>query len=241
MNDFPSFSDHLLVWVFGILLPFFSAMQSQRFAGTIQLDAPSRKKLYLSNSLMLAVSGTAIVGIWLSKERALSGLGFALPRIENQLFFLAVMAFFLAVYLSDLFIGISKAKKKLEQPTWYEQTSFLPESTREIPAYLILCLAAGFFEEIIYRGFMITYFMPVAGEPDSAFPWLALLAPGALFGMAHFYQGWAAVLKIFFFSLLLGFIFIYTGSLYPTMIIHFLIDLVSGLTVMHIKKSKHEN
>jgi membrane protease YdiL (CAAX protease family) len=107
----------------------------------------------------------------------------------------------------------------------------LPEKTRELPSYIILCLCAGIFEEIIYRGFMVTYFLPLNGT-ENEIPWMAIFAPSVLFSLAHTYQGWTAVIKIFIFSLLLGVIFIITKSIYPTMILHFLIDLVGGIVAM---------
>ena len=43
-----------------------------------------------------------------------------------------------------------------------------------------------------------------------------------------------AILKIFLLSLLLGIIFIWSGSLWLVMIIHFLIDLIGGLVMMYL-------
>ena len=76
---------------------------------------------------------------------------------------------------------------------------------------------------------MVGYFLEGTKE---GIPWLALLAPAILFSLAHFYQGWAAVLKITILAILLNVIFIYSQSLYPTMIIHFLIDLIGGIVAM---------
>ncbi|MBL0101804.1 MAG: CPBP family intramembrane metalloprotease [Saprospiraceae bacterium] len=48
------------------------------------------------------------------------------------------------------------------------------------------------------------------------------------FSISHIYQGWAAVLKIIILSITLGFIFLYSGSLLYVILIHILIDLISG-------------
>ncbi len=241
MPDFPSLSDHLLIWVFGIILPFVSGLQSQQFSGGIPLDARSRRKLYLGNSLMLALSGTAVLLIWLAKQRSLSALGFSLPKTRQWNILLPVVFLFMMAYLADLYVGIRKAKKEVRDDSWLEKTLFLPDALNEVPAYVLMCMAAGVFEEIIYRGFMITYFTHHGETIENHFPWMALIAPATLFSLAHYYQGWIAVIKIFFFSLLLGLIFILTQSLYPTMVMHFFIDLISGVSAMLTLKRKHEN
>ncbi len=241
MADFPSLSDHLMIWVFGIVLPFVSGLQSHQFAGSVELDTVSRRKLYLGNSLMLALSGSAVLLLWLAKERPLSILGFSMPKTTQWNLLLTVILLFMIAYLTDLYLGIRKAKREAKNNSWFEKTSFLPDSLKEVPAYVLMCIAAGVFEEIIYRGFMITYFLPQKGTIENHFPWLALLAPAALFSLAHYYQGWIAVIKIFFFSLLLGLVFMLTRSLYPGMVIHFSIDLISGISAMLTLKHKHEN
>ena len=121
-------------------------------------------------------------------------------------------------------------KKKIKEEDWFEKSSFLPEKFRELPSYILLCICAGVFEEIIYRGFMVTYFLPT--DEPTTFPILALVAPSVLFSMAHYYQGWASVLKIFIFSTLLSWIFITSKSIYLNMALHFLIDLISGVVMM---------
>lgn len=236
MTTFPSMTDHILVWVFGIILPFLSALQSQKLSGSIQFNKESRKNLYLSNSLMLAIAGSVILLIWTVKQRAFQFLGFTLPSTEHQKLVFLLVFLFLAGYAIDLYFGSRKIRQLKKEESWFEKSSFLPESFKELPTYTLLCLSAGIFEEIIYRGFMVTYFLPLFPSPGGL-PWVAIIAPSILFSLAHKYQGWGAVIKIFIFSLLLGTIFILSKSIYPTMVLHFLIDLIGGIvTLMQYKK-----
>ena len=232
MVEFPVLADHVLIWVFGIILPFISGLQSQLLSGSIQFNEYTRKKLYLSNGLMLAIAGSVILLLWTFKQRSFEELGFRLPQLNNQyviVFFL--ISLFIIGYLLDLYFSFKKIDSLKKNETWFEKSSFLPERAKELPAYIILCLCAGIFEEIIYRGFMVTYFLPILGN-ENDIPWMAIFAPSILFSLAHTYQGWSAVIKIFIFSLLLGIIFIITKSIYPTMILHFLIDLIGGIVAM---------
>jgi membrane protease YdiL (CAAX protease family) len=234
MNDFPSITDHLVVWVFGIIFPFLSGLQSEKLNGEIVFNAESRKKLYLGNSLMLAISGGSIIGIWFLKKRPFESLGFRTIEHFTTMLILPLIIFIIA-YTIDLL----NTKKQLSNGLtkndveWFEKSSFLPEQKGELKYYIILCICAGIFEEIIYRSFMVTYFLPLQ---QSGFPFLALFAPAILFSLAHYYQGWQAVFKIMLFSSLLGWIFIVSKSIYLNMFIHFMVDLISGILIMKSKK-----
>jgi len=235
ITDFPVLSDHILVWIFGIILPFISGLQSEKLKGEIIFNVQTRRRLYLGNAFMLSISGICILLAWLFHSRSLKSLGLSLQITYSPTLLILIGIFSLA-YLIDLIIGSKKRKnrKENEEKEWFETSSFLPESKRELPYYIILCLAAGIFEEIIYRGFMVTYFMPEKDIYGLEFL-LRISSPAALFSMAHYYQGWASVLKIFLFSLLLSGIYIASGSLIPTILLHICVDLFSGLASM--KKS----
>lgn len=239
MDVFPSLADHILIWVFGIILPFLSGLQSQLLSGTIQYNEYSRKKLYLSNSIILALAGSVVLFLWAFKKRSFISLGFTNPDVEKQLItVLGLITVFVVGYLIDLYISGRKTKEAIQDDNFFEKSSFLPEKLKELPSYILLCLCAGIFEEIIYRGFMVTYFLPLQGTVNEI-PLMAIIAPSILFSLAHTYQGWTAVIKIFIFSLLLGSIFIITKSIYPTMVLHFLIDLVGGIIAMKQYKKEY--
>lgn len=236
MVDFPSIADHILIWIFGIVFPFLSGLQSEKLNGQIILNEASRKRLYLGNSLMLAVSGSSVLIIWLFKKRSFDYLGFNEP-IQFSVPLIIVLTVFIGNYLIEIFLTLQETKKQSakNEKEWFDKSSFLPKHKKELPAYILLCLCAGIFEEIIYRGFMVTYFLPL--KETSSIPFLALLAPSILFSLAHYYQGWSSVAKIFIFSTLLSWIFISTKSIYLNIAIHFLIDLISGIAMMN-KRNK---
>lgn len=223
-----NFLDFLLVLLFGLVLPFFSGIQSHKGLQDIHFDEYTRKKFYYSNSLMLGAMAGVIMLIWWAFDRPFSGMGFQLPKDSTLVFLLIIITSIL--YLADLFVSIIKAKKYAHADPGIP---FLPEKIRELPVYLIMCFSAAIFEEIVFRGFMVTYFI----QPYSpAFPWMAAFFPALLFGIAHFYQGIVSVAKIFFLSSLFALIYIYSGSLLYVMIIHFFIDLIGGLAAMYTTK-----
>jgi len=65
----------------------------------------------------------------------------------------------------------------------------------------------------------------------------AIIIPATVFGISHRYQGWWAVVKITSIAVLLGIIYIYSKSLLIVVIIHILIDLISGWAgMLYFKK-----
>lgn len=223
-----NFIDFVLVLLFGLVLPFISGIQSHKGLDEIQFDAYSRKRFYYSNSLMLAGMAILILADWWFFKRPFQRMGFQLPT--NTLLVYAAIALTCLLYVLDMIYTKMKVKKSAQSNT---PIPFLPARWNEIPVYLIMCFSAAAFEEIIFRGFMVTYFI----KPyEDGFPWMAVCFPATLFAMGHFYQGIGAVVKIFLLSALFALIFIYSGSLLYVMIIHFLIDLIGGMAAISSSK-----
>jgi membrane protease YdiL (CAAX protease family) len=242
MPEFPGISDHLLVWVFGLALPFMSGVQSRQQMNDIIFTESVRRRFYLANSFFLASAASVILLHWWWKDRPFSIMGFRTDfTVSNPAATRSLVALLFALYSVDLLYSVRKATRvKSLESTLDEGTPFLPRKIRELPAYLLMCLSAGVFEEIIYRGFMVTYFLPEYNNRPGL-PILALVVPAFLFSLAHYYQGWQAVGKIFLLSMLLALIFLSGGSLWLVMAIHALIDLAGGLVAMWLMKKLEGN
>lgn len=88
--------------------------------------------------------------------------------------------------------------------------------------FVAVCLTAGICEEIIYRGFLIQYFVDL---PLGLSLTTALLLSSVLFGLAHFGQGPVGMFSTGLFGGLAGVQFLATGNLFLPMVIHALVDL----------------
>jgi membrane protease YdiL (CAAX protease family) len=237
MNDFPQWIDHLLAFFYGLFLPWYSQRRNpQGFNGKV-FNTEEKKLIYRSGSISLLLIAVAILTVWYLYSRPWRGLGFTAPLFSYNWIILAGLIILL--YLTDSYLAVSSPGKIERSITrWKESTPFLPENYNEFRYYLILCLSAGVFEEIIYRGFLVTYclyFFAEMSHPEIG----AVVLPAITFSTAHYYQGYRAVVKIFLFSVLFGFIFVYSGSLWVLMIIHFLIDAAGGLlTIRYLKERK---
>ena len=100
----------------------------------------------------------------------------------------------------------------------------LPQSTREMPAFLVLAVTAGVCEEFIYRGFAMAVFTRI-GLPN----WSVVLVSAVMFGLAHLYQGRGGLLGTMILGALFGVARIRYDSLVPIILWHTAVDCVAGI------------
>ena len=100
--------------------------------------------------------------------------------------------------------------------------ALMPRTPREYRLFQVVAITAGICEEILYRGFVMWYLVIWT----SAVP--AALISSILFGLAHVYIGIPHVIR----SMIVGGVFavlvLGTGSLWPAIVLHAVIDLFSG-------------
>ncbi len=101
--------------------------------------------------------------------------------------------------------------------------AFLPSTTADRAAWLLLAGAAGVGEELVYRGYLQ---QQLSRSCRSRI--LGLLLQALLFGIAHGEQGGAAVARVTLYGLLFGSLALLRGSLLPGILAHVAIDLYAG-------------
>lgn len=230
--------DHVLAVIICILAPVLAYTSRKITTEDIQLDSEDKIRLYHSNGLLLMVFALVIATAWRIPGRSLSGLGFTWPEWHPYvpLLLLIVVLF----YGLDLFLQYGNKKKRertLERR--HKSMAFVPSDGKEMFHFLFLAIAAGIGEEIIFRGYLIHYLISWSGNSDSGIM-LAALGSSALFAFLHGYQGLASITKIFFLALLFSAIFIFSQSLMLVIMIHAIIDMVSGFISVHMLKEVHE-
>jgi len=227
--------DHLLFLITAILIPLISlSSKSVSSEDSEELLLPPKKHMYYSNGLVLVIGSLLVITAWNASNRPWSMLGFQLITTNNIV--LITSAILILYYLGDIlssFIKKKESEKKLQELSY-----ILPMNFSEYKHFIFLAFAAGICEEIIFRGFLINYLnILLSTLPFTIF--FAITIPALTFGLSHIYQGWKAVFKIIFISVLFGIIFVWSESLIAVIIIHILIDLISGLAgVIIVKQNK---
>ena len=102
----------------------------------------------------------------------------------------------------------------------------IPVTRREKGLYAGLSLCAGFGEELAYRGYAIPAVIMAGGSAP-----VALALTSAAFAVLHSYQGVLGVVRTGVVGVILGGVFLHTGSLWPPIVGHVLIDLVVGFVL----------
>ncbi len=115
---------------------------------------------------------------------------------------------------------------------WAGGMKFASIETWRIGLYLVISLLVGFVEEGIFRGAMVRALLRKG-------IWTAALVSTVLFGLAHslnFVLGedvQAVALQLVYTTTIYGFasaaLVLYTGTLWPIVVIHFLVDFFSWL------------
>jgi membrane protease YdiL (CAAX protease family) len=100
----------------------------------------------------------------------------------------------------------------------------LPQTAVEIGLWILVCLTAGFCEEVVFRGYLQPQLEILSGSAA-----LAIAGQAVCFGIAHGYQGWKNVVVIVVLGALYGVLARWRRSTRPGMIAHAWADFYGGL------------
>jgi membrane protease YdiL (CAAX protease family) len=196
------------------LLPAFSVLQAHAVA---RLDVlPGRKQMYASTILGLwaLTFVTALATTQARIDPRLLGV-IGLPWTSFVVWTVFALAAIGALVAAFKAFGIAETAM-LQQ--------LIPQTGPEKLIYVLVCLTAGICEELIFRGFLIAALRAATGSVGLA----VMLAAGA-FGIAHAHQDSAGALRATLLGLVLSVPLLVSGSLYPGIAAHAIIDLAGGL------------
>jgi membrane protease YdiL (CAAX protease family) len=207
-------SGYLFLALAGIAVPWLAVRTSARVAAGVPL--PPRWVVYLESAGVLTALGTAALA-----TAARHGIElFPPPSFAKRDALLAAGA---------LGIGLATMPWRWARRPWQQKRrlySLVPSTRPETALWLLVCLSAGLWEEIAYRGVMFALLLRLSGEFWVAAAWCALA-----FAVAHRVQGRSTAAIIFFIAVGFHLLVRVTGSLYLVMAIHFLYDLAVGIWV----------
>jgi membrane protease YdiL (CAAX protease family) len=112
-----------------------------------------------------------------------------------------------------------------EQHTVQTLTALAPETAKEVAAWILLCMMAGFTEEVVFRGYLQTQF--TAWGHGAA--WAGVVFSALMFGAGHAYQGARNMVLLAVFGVLFSLLAIYRRSLRAGIFAHVWQDMFAGL------------
>lgn len=123
-------------------------------------------------------------------------------------------------------LGIMAAGRALQVSESELVDYLIPRTTSEKIAFAGLSVSAGIAEELVFRSFLIGVLFEASGSLA-----VAVTVSVAAFAVTHAYQGMLGVVRVVLLGLLLTAPFLLTGSVYPSMIAHTVLDLLAGLVL----------
>lgn len=112
-----------------------------------------------------------------------------------------------------------------QQHTIHTLLRLAPATTSEIAAWILVCVVAGFAEEIVFRGYLQRQFTAWGRGAM----WVGVVFSAILFGVAHGYQGVRNMVLLSVFGALFSLLAIFRRSLRAGMIAHAWQDIIAGL------------
>jgi membrane protease YdiL (CAAX protease family) len=218
-------------WDFAVILlflaavvPFLGKRRMRRLLAQGKTTKRDRFRLYAST----VVSQWLVVSIilWRAKVHrfSLAQLGLALPHVTLAI---GVTVALCALILTNQLLSLRQlALHPSEAPGMMMQMAarIFPQDNVERAAFVAVVITVAICEEIIYRGFVQALFQEWGGVAV-----LAILGSGALFAIAHLYQGPRGVAATFVIGLCFSAIRWWTGTLLPPVISHFVADITVGI------------
>lgn len=221
----PTAVDHLLAVVVVVAIPLLGRWNYRRFRELIATGGPdARYRQYGKEIRRQWVIAAGFVAIWLGLGRSLAGLGLTLPLGTGGLWGAGTTVLVVAFLLRQ-WRTVGRMTPEELAPYAGQVDAFrdlLPHTDREAARFRGLAVTAGVCEEIVFRGYLIAYlaaYLPV---------WPAAVLGGVAFGVAHAYQGVPGMIKTGATGVFTGVLYVGTGSLVWSMLIHAAIDLHGG-------------
>jgi membrane protease YdiL (CAAX protease family) len=225
---------HTIVVVGIILLVSYTG--SARLAHNVQ--SRGRVLLYLETIVwQLLLFGLVWFGLRLNKTKLRDIIGGQWIKAEDFLLDAAI-AFGFWIVSAAILVGLKlafglasmDAKRSAEQ---VKQTigSITPRTAAELAVFVLLALCAGFFEEIIFRGYLQKQ---IGAMTRNTYAGLVIAA--VIFGAGHGYQGTAQMVLLAFYGTMFGTLVLLRKSLRPGMMAHAWQDAFSGVAAYVLTK-----
>jgi membrane protease YdiL (CAAX protease family) len=207
------FGAALLITACGIL-PYL-AWKSARVLGKADI-AISRRAIFVQVISLQVI--LFVLGLAAARENYIEV--FRLPS-RGAVAWIAAAAL-LAIMVTALKIRWSSKEEQQKRRLY----SMLPRNGRERALYVLVCVAAGVAEELVYRGVVPMLLLRLVGNYV-----VAVILAAIAFAIAHSVQGWRAVGAVFLIAIGAQALVVFTESLIPAMTIHAAYDLIAGILV----------
>lgn len=208
--------------VFGLLVPL--AVIRGRSRGRGGIGIPPLPKL----ALQIVLMELFFLLVALAAARARDIDVFGRGSWPNKAILLGALVLILGLITLPLRWKTLSAEQKLKS------LATRPQKPGDLGPWFVVSLAAGIVEEIVYRGVMMAFLLPMTRNW-----WLSVVISVLFFALGHLNQSVVTVvLTVVPLAIAMHFLVAWTGSLYLAMTVHFLYDFLAGFVFIRIAR-KH--
>lgn len=213
----------IILIVLAMIVPWRSRARVRALLQAPTLDSQERIGLYFSTIVFQWALSGIIFWRWSAHGTSFTELGFRLPSLPRATIAAAGLSTMLV--LNQVF-GIRRlASLPADKRGLVAQLAerLLPRTRAEVSAAIWLVLSVAICEEFIYRGFIEVLFQQIFSST-----WSGAVISAVFFALAHIYQGRRGVLTTFVVGLVFSAVRLWSGSLWPSILIHFAVDFAAG-------------
>ena len=194
-----------------------------------------KHRLYAEFYLTMWALTAAIVLLWFLSGRSAPEIGLVLSKAPVAIgtWVVAGLAssYFVYTAISSVFSQKMRAQIAGQLEQGGDVSMLQPETPWQRRHFYLVSATAGFCEEVVFRGFLIGTFAVMFSLP------VAAVLAGLVFILGHTYQGLSGLLRILPITIVLTLMFVLSGSLWPGILLHFVVDAAGGVMLYFAAKS----
>lgn len=219
--------------------PIRAFMNAKAGRAKLASDDPNiRVETYTRTILHLWAVALPILILWAINDREWHDLGF---QIQSS--WIAAIGWGIAVLVSGYFgLALWSAHQNEDTRASIRKqlggaetiSNLMPQNTAEKDLFHLCSITAGITEEVIYRAYLIwafSLFLPI---------WAAAAIGLVIFTLVHIYQGWKELPGVFAMGALFTLIFVLSGSIWPAIIAHILVDSLQNSMIWRVRREEFE-
>jgi membrane protease YdiL (CAAX protease family) len=209
-----------------VVEPWIGVRLWRRFRSELGARADARLRLYRRILTMEWVYAALVVATVASLPRPWIALGLVAPSLArgSEALRTSLMGLVVGVSIGLLLPVVTARGRAFVERAMGDASALLPGNGGERAWFVAVAITAGICEELLYRGFL--FFWIARFTPSAT---VAVVASALVFGAAHIYQGRAGLIGTTVLGAGLGGLYVWTGSLWPSIVLHALIDLRAAL------------
>jgi membrane protease YdiL (CAAX protease family) len=187
----------------------------------LNIDPTARLLFYRTQVLWEWSWVVVLVLIVVPIPEPLKWLGLVLP---NQFGWIILLALLIGVVLSIFLLRRNPNAMAAMRRSLESSSILLPTTPSERKWFAVTAITAGICEELLYRGFLMSYlpsnFPMFAGQ----FILISILS-GIIYGLSRVYLGMKGILQTALTGFSFAIVYFLSGSLLPAMVVHILVEL----------------